>query len=162
LRKLILENLADEEDVAAPHPKLWREFAAAVGVGGEELWTSSPLPGIERLVETYQEICREASLPEAVAALYAYEAQVPEIATTKMVGLRRYYGVTRIRGLAYFKVHEGADKVHRAAWREWLANCEEDSATVDIDADEGQILATTRKALDALWGALDSVQEARL
>jgi pyrroloquinoline-quinone synthase len=26
LRALVLENLAEEEDAAAPHPKLWRDF----------------------------------------------------------------------------------------------------------------------------------------
>jgi pyrroloquinoline-quinone synthase len=44
-----------------------------------------------------------------VAALYAYEAQVPEIATKKIEGLRRFYGVTDAEGLAYFAVHEEAE-----------------------------------------------------
>jgi pyrroloquinoline-quinone synthase len=153
LRALILENLADEEDPAAPHPKLWRDFAAAVGVSGETLWTICPLPGIRRLVETYGEICRKRSLEEAVAALYAYEAQVPEISTSKMEGLRRHYGVSKAKGLAYFKVHEQADRVHRVAWRNWL---ERNTTT----ADEGRVLATTQEALKALWGALDAVQAA--
>jgi len=48
LRALILENLADEDDAVAPHSKLWRDFAAAVGVSGETLWTISPLPGMQR------------------------------------------------------------------------------------------------------------------
>jgi pyrroloquinoline-quinone synthase len=154
LRVLVLENLAEEEDVVAPHPKLWRDFAAALGVSGETLWTISPLPGIRRLVETYRQICGERSFPEAVAALYAYEAQVPEISTTKMEGLRRHYGVNTAQGLAYFQVHEEADRVHRRAWRNWL---EGNTATA---TDEGRVLATTQEALKVLWGALDSVQAA--
>jgi pyrroloquinoline-quinone synthase len=162
LRGLILENLADEEDVAAPHAKLWRDFAAAVGVDPEILWSVSPLPGIRRLVETYREICEKRPLAEAVAALYAYEAQVPEISKTKMEGLRRHYGVNTAEGLAYFRVHEEADRVHRAAWRRWLGDRGNFSAGSENEVDEGQILASARNALNVLWGALDAVQEARV
>jgi pyrroloquinoline-quinone synthase len=160
LRAVILENLADEEDPAAAHSKLWRDFAAAVGISEETLWTIAPLPGIRRLVETYRQICRERSLAEAVAALYAYEAQVPEIATTKIDGLRRHYGVNTAQGLAYFTVHEEVDKVHRAAWRGWLENCGKTPAGPKNEFDQEQILATAGKALDALWGALESIQDA--
>ena len=89
------------------------------------------------------------SIPEAVAALYAYEAQVPEIATTKMDGLNRFYGINDAKGTAYFAVHEEADKAHRAAWRNWLIE--------NVGGNEEQILASTRDALSALWGALDAV-----
>jgi pyrroloquinoline-quinone synthase len=160
LRVVILENLADEEDAAAPHPKLWCDFAAAVGVGEQTLWTIAPLPGIRRLLGIYREICQEGSLAEAVAALYAYEAQVPEVAMAKIDGLRRHYGVNTPQGLAYFRVHQTVDKIHRAAWRRWLEHCGNTSAGNESKVDEEQILRTARKALDALWGALDSIQEA--
>jgi pyrroloquinoline-quinone synthase len=153
LREGVLENLAEEENPAAPHPKLWRDFATAVGVNEEALWTSAPLPAVEALVDVYGKICGEGSLEEAVSALYGYEAQVPEIAPTKMDALRRDYNVTSSEGLAYFAVHEEADRVHRAAWRKWL---EENCAQSDLD--ESRVLATAQTALDALWGALDAVQ----
>jgi pyrroloquinoline-quinone synthase len=158
LRELILENLADETDPVAPHPKLWRDFATAVGVSGETFWTIAPLPGVRKLVDTYGQICSVAPLEEAVAALYAYEAQVPEISSTKREGLRRYYGVTTDKGLAYFKVHEEADRVHRRAWRGWLQNCPNTACGAENEVDGEQILRTAQKALDALWGALDSIQ----
>jgi len=124
-----------------------------VGVNEEVLWMSAPLPAVEALLDIYGKICGEGSLAEAVAALYAYEAQVPEIATTKMDGLRRYYNVTSSKGLAYFTAHEEADRVHRADWRNWLEkNC------AQADLDESHVLATAQMALDALWGALDAVQ----
>jgi pyrroloquinoline-quinone synthase len=161
LRALILENLADEEDVAAPHAKLWRDFAAAVGVSAETLWSADPLPGIRRLVESYREICEKRPLAEAVVALYVYEAQVPEISTIKVEGLRRHYGVNTTEGLAYFKVHEEADRVHRAAWRRWLGDRGNVSVGPKNEVDEGQILATARNALVALWGALAEARCAR-
>ena len=88
-------------------------------------------------------------MAEAVAALYAYEAQVPEIATTKIEGLKKFYGVTDSEALAYFAVHEETDKLHRAAWRSWLME--------HAEGNEEEILATTKEALEALWGALDAV-----
>jgi pyrroloquinoline-quinone synthase len=101
------------------------------------------------VVQTFREICGDRPIAEAVAALYAYEAQVPEIATTKMDGLKKFYGVTQPDGLAYFAVHEETDKLHRSAWRAWL----EEHAS----GDEEEIMKTTNEALDALWGALDAV-----
>jgi pyrroloquinoline-quinone synthase len=149
LRDIVLENLAEEEDPSQPHPKLWRDFAAALGVNEEDITACPALPGTQAVVETFREIVGDRPVAEAVAALYAYEAQVPEIATTKIDGLKKFYGLESPRSLAYFTVHEEADKAHRAAWRNWL----EEHAS----GDEEEILATTNQALDSLWGALDAV-----
>ena len=158
LQGLIRENLAEEENPVAPHPKLWRNFAAAVGVGEDDITCCPALPGTQAVVQKFREICGDRPVAEAVAALYAYESQVPEIAATKMDGLKKFYGVTAPEELAYFAVHQETDKLHRAAWRGWL---EEHSG-----GDEEEILKTTNEALDALWGALDAVhcekQEARM
>jgi pyrroloquinoline-quinone synthase len=157
LHESILGNLAEEENPVAPHPKLWRQFAAAVGVDEDDLTCCPSLPGTKAVVQKFREICGDRPVAEAVAALYAYESQVPEIAATKMDGLRKFYGVTKDEGLEYFAVHEETDKLHRAAWRGWLEE--------HADGDEEEILRTTNEALDALWGALDAVhcvrQEAR-
>jgi len=149
IRNIVMENLAEEENPSRPHPKLWRDFAAAIGVNEEDITACPSLPGTQTVVETYREIVGDRPVAEAVAALYAYEAQVPEIATTKIDGLKKFYGVNSPKALAYFEVHEEADKAHRAAWRGWLGE--------HADADETEILATTNQALDALWGALDAV-----
>jgi pyrroloquinoline-quinone synthase len=149
LQGLIRENLAEEENPMGPHPKLWRNFAAAVGVGEEDITYCPSLPGTKKVVQKFREICGDRTVAEAVAALYAYEAQVPEIATTKIDGLKKFYGVTREEGLEYFVVHEEADKLHRDAWRGWLME--------HASGDDDEILATTNEALDALWGALDAV-----
>jgi pyrroloquinoline-quinone synthase len=151
LHGLIQENLAEEENPARPHPKLWRDFAGAVGLSEDDVTSSPSLPGTKAVVQKFREICGDRPVAEAVAALYAYESQVPEIATTKIDGLKRFYHVTSPEGLAYFTVHEEADKAHRAAWRGWL----EEHAT----GNDEEILKTTNEALDALWGALDAVHK---
>jgi len=152
LKAIIIENLAEEEDPARPHPQLWRDFACTLGVGEDDITSSPSLPGTQNVVHTFRHICANRSLIEAVAALYAYEAQVPEIATSKIDGLKRFYGISEAKGIAYFSVHQEADKAHRAAWRRWLA----ENAPANR-AKEEQILASTHEALNALWGALDAV-----
>jgi pyrroloquinoline-quinone synthase len=149
IRDIILENLAEEENPSRPHPKLWRDFAASLGVNEEDITCCPALPGTQAVVETFREIVGDRPVAEAVAALYAYEAQVPEIATTKIEGLQKFYGINSPKGLAYFAVHEEADKAHRAAWRNWLEQ--------HAQGHDQEILATTNQALDALWGALDAV-----
>jgi len=153
LQDLIRENLAEEENPSRPHPKLWRDFAASVGVGEDDITCCPALPGTKAVVQKFREICGDRTIAEAVAALYAYESQVPEIATTKIDGLKEFYGVTEAEGLAYFAIHEEADKLHREAWRGWLAE--------HAEGNEDEIMASTNEALDALWGALDAVHCAK-
>ena len=149
LRPLVEENLAEELDASNPHPTLWRDFAAAAGADSAALDSAAPLPGIAALIETYRDLCEKGTVGEAVAALYAYESQVPEIATQKMDGLRRFYGVTEPAALRYFAVHEEADVRHRAAWREWLVG--------QSHADQAAVLQAAERGLRALQGALEAV-----
>jgi pyrroloquinoline-quinone synthase len=149
LKPVVLENLAEEENPERSHPQLWRDFAAALGVSEEDITGAPSLPGTQSVVHTFRDICANRSVSEAVAALYAYESQVPEIASTKMDGLHRYYGISDAKSTAYFSVHEEADKAHRAAWRNWLAQ--------NATGGQEQILRSTQDALNALWGALDAV-----
>jgi pyrroloquinoline-quinone synthase len=149
LAEMVKENLAEELNPAAAHPKLWRDFAGSLGVGDAALDSSRPLPGVAALLDTFDEVASQGTTAQAVAAFYAYEAQVPEIATQKISGLRRFYDINDPRALAYFAVHEEADVRHRAVWREWLASQE--------DADTFGVLCAAERTLKALWGALDAV-----
>jgi pyrroloquinoline-quinone synthase len=149
LAQIVQENLAEELDPAATHPMLWRQFAQSMGVTEKSLDEAQPLPGIAALLDTFDEMASEGTLAQAVASFYAYEAQVPEIATQKIAGLRKFYGITEPRSLAYFAVHEEADVRHRAAWREWLAGQE--------GSDNFGVLCAAERTLKALWGALDAV-----
>jgi pyrroloquinoline-quinone synthase len=149
LAELVKENMAEELDASGPHPELWRNFAESLDVNGATLDAARPLPGITALLNAFDEVSSRGSLAQAAASFYAYEAQVPEIATQKISGLRRFYGITEPRALAYFAVHEEADVRHRAAWREWLA-------AQDTDATEG-VMHAAERTLQALWGALDAV-----
>ena len=61
-----------------------------------------------------------ASYAEGLASLYTYERQLPEVAETKIRGLKNHYGVSSKEGLEFFEVHEKADKYHRASCEKLL------------------------------------------
>ena len=54
-----------------------------------------------------ENLCRRISL-------YTYERQIPEIAETKIQGLKKFYGVSSKEGLEFFEAHKSADVIHRA------------------------------------------------
>jgi pyrroloquinoline-quinone synthase len=149
LAEIIEGNVSEELNPAAPHWVLWRQFAHSLGVSDSALDSARPLPGIAALLDTYEEAASQGSAAQAVACFYAYEAQVPEIATQKVAGLKRYYGISEPRALEYFTVHEEADVRHRSAWRNWLAS--------EKGADSFGVLCAAERSLKALWGALDAV-----
>ena len=149
VKELIEENLAEELDPVAPHPMLWRQFGESLGVSHRAMADARPLPGIARLLDTFDEVTANGGMAQAVAMFYAYEAQVPEIATQKISGLKKFYDITEPRALAYFAVHEEADVRHRAAWRSWLKQQDK--------GDNFEALCAAERGLKALWSALDAV-----
>ena len=62
------------------------------------------------------------SYAEGLASLYTYERQIPEIAETKIQGLKKYYGVNSKEGLEFFETHKSADVIHRAECEKLLDN----------------------------------------
>lgn len=152
VRAALLENLWDEEHGEANHRELWLRFAEGIGVGRKEVVGSEPNPATRALVETYWSAATEAPVAAGVAAVYAYEAQVPAVAQAKIDGLRQRYGVEDPRTLGFFELHSALDVEHSEAERRILAQ----AGPEDRDA----ALRTTEEALDAWWGFLDAVDPA--
>ena len=118
-RKILLENLQDEENNGEDHPKLWRDFACAIGSTNEKVETAKEEKFTTELIENFFKNGR-ASYAEGLASLYTYERQIPEIAETKIRGLKNHYGVTSKEGLKFFEVHKAADVYHRQACEKLL------------------------------------------
>ena len=97
------------------------------------------------------------SLPEilegALATLYAYESQQPEVSRRKADGLRQYYGVESARSIAYFEVHAETDIRHREGERDALRRCLDAGSSPEI------VLDSADQALNAYWGLLDGICE---
>src|SRR4051812_33254310 len=121
-RKQILSNLIDEEAGSPNHPELWKQFASALGVEDVDLATTEKQPETKNLIETFRSVCGNGSTKEGLAALYAYESQIPAICDSKIGGLKKHYGFTDPKGYEYFSVHIEADKEHSATERALLAD----------------------------------------
>jgi len=111
-RKILLDNLSDEEDFEKDHPMLWKQFALAVGADESSLETIKQAGYTEDMINNFFKLAR-SSYAEGLGSLYAYERQVPEIADTKIKGLVEHYNVSSEEGLEYFVVHKDADVEHR-------------------------------------------------
>ncbi len=149
-RQAILENLIEEERGAENHPELWLRFAEAIGVPRERVVDSTASPSSTALVDEFTRLAESGHVPTGLAALYAYESQIPSIATAKIDGLRRFYGISDERGLAFFAVHEKADVWHARTGADLIAM---HSAT---DGDCELAIEGADRALRALWSLLDA------
>lgn len=156
LRRAVLAN-RDEENGASgsrPHAELWLDFVE--GMGGERAGTGTRVPEIGGLTNWFHSMAREGAPEEALAAFYAYESQVPRVASEKARGLREMYGADQ-KTCAYFDLHTTADVYHSRVWRNQLAKIvENDSAVATRALDAGE------NAAKALWSALDGIDAARL
>ena len=92
-RKILLENLQDEENPNADHPKLWKNFALAMGADPDKIENVKREWFTNDMIENFFYQARK-SYAEGLASLYTYERQIPEIAETKIRGLKKFYGVT--------------------------------------------------------------------
>ncbi|MGH7923481.1 MAG: CADD family putative folate metabolism protein [Candidatus Binatus sp.] len=149
-RQALLENLIEEERGAENHPELWLRFAEAIGVSRDRVMDSTRSASSTSLVRTFTELAESGHVASGLSALYAYESQIPRVATAKIDGLKRFYGITGERGLAFFTVHEQADVCHARTGADLIAlHC----AT---DRDRELAIEAGDRALGALWSLLDA------
>ncbi len=149
-RKQLLNNLIDEEAGSPNHPELWLQFAEALGVPATDVRNTAKEPEAKNLVHTFRSVCRDGSTAEGLAALYAYESQIPEICESKIDGLKKHYGLTVPKHYQYFAVHIEADREHSAAERRMLE-------THVNEQNFGSVRASVNRVLDALWEMLSGV-----
>ena len=149
-RKILLENLQDEEKDGADHPKLWKNFAKAIGADDKKIENVKKEKFTEELIDNFFKHGR-ASYAEGLASLYTYERQIPEIAETKIRGLKNHYGVTSKEGLKFFEVHKAADVYHRQACEKLL----DDLSPEEQQKAEASALSTAKY----LWNFLSGIAE---
>src|SRR6266513_791656 len=81
-RRQLLDNLIDEE---------------AGGVSKEEVAFSGEWTETSNLIGTFRSVCSEGTTAEGLAALYAYESQIPAAPEPKLQGLVENYKTTEPR-----------------------------------------------------------------
>jgi pyrroloquinoline-quinone synthase len=149
-RKQLLSNLIDEEAGSPNHSELWLKFAEGLGVSDVDVRESGNWPETKNLIETFRSVCADGSTAEGVAALYAYESQIPAICESKIDGLKKHYGFTDPEHYQYFTVHIEADREHSAVERKMLAGYIDDHNFESVKA-------SVTRILDALWEMLSGV-----
>ncbi|MFN2507789.1 MAG: CADD family putative folate metabolism protein [Chthoniobacterales bacterium] len=149
-RRQILSNLIDEEAGDPNHPELWLRFTEALGSSRDEVRSTEKQNETAGLINSFRDICGNGSSAEGLAALYAYESQIPSVSESKIEGLKKHYGLTDPTAYEYFSVHVEADREHSAAEREMLSNYVDDDNAVSITA-------AVERILNALWAMLSGV-----
>ena len=124
-RKILLENLNDEENRDADHPKLWKNFALAMGADAKKIEEVKPDHFTQDMINNFFKNGR-STYAEGLASLYTYERQIPEIAETKIQGLKKFYGVNSKEGLEFFVAHKEADVFHRVECEKLLDGLSKD------------------------------------
>jgi pyrroloquinoline-quinone synthase len=128
---------ADEE---REHELMWADFKDGVGCK-----SISNYPQTEVLVSAATNLF--ATKPEAIGALYAFEAQQPETSRSKLDGLNEHYQLSE-PAKKYFEVH--ADDIHEVEdLKVYVAKLTDDEFS--------RCKAACTIVTAAMWSALDGV-----
>lgn len=143
---IIINNAREETE----HVELWVRFATALGISKSDLISYG---GSEKTNEAIANLMALVNLTseEAVAAMYAYEMELPKISRSKIDGLKKLYGMDSEDATKYFEIHEEADVRHAQVWREILQR-------IPPERQESAFNAAI-KSLQAQNMLLDSVHE---
>tara|TARA_Y100000816_G_scaffold216701_1_gene161862 strand:+ start:301 stop:972 length:672 start_codon:yes stop_codon:yes gene_type:complete len=152
-RKILLENLNDEEMGPEDHPELWMRFAEGMGNTRDEVKNAVLMEETEELVNTFNQLSRSEDYLKGLAALYCYESMQPEISKTKKEGLQNIYGIKDEETLKFFTVHMQADEWHREVIRNLLVElCNSKEKKEDV-------LDAVNSALGALNNFLSGMEK---
>ncbi len=153
-RQILLDNLIEEEKGDENHPELWLRFAESVGADRESVQKAELLKNTKATVDTLKKITHDRDYRTGVAALYAYESQIPEVSRTKREGLKKFFDIDDKQSVSFFTVHEEADMYHRKAELDILLK------SCTTRASQENSIASAERASWALLEFLDGVYEA--
>ena len=121
-----------------------------MGVSRDKLLNHAPTRKTTEAVLALNSLTK-LSFEEAAAAMYGYEKELPKISTSKINGLKKYYGIVNSDATNYFEIHEEADIRHARLWMNILKNVSTD--------DTESVFEAGVKSLSAQNKLLDSIQE---
>lgn len=137
----------DDAEIAAEeteHIDLWADFATGLDTTVSE----AQIPQVKSLVETANELFSERAT--ALGALYAFEAQQPATAASKLAGLKAFYQFPK-KVEPYFETH--AHNEHEAEiLLEQIDELPSESQAIVVEACEQMSVA--------LWNALTGIHDA--
>ena len=157
IRQLLLNNLWDEEQGDENHVELWLRFCDALNLNRVDVVKSSPSEATQQLVNTYNELTSNSSVSAGATALYAFESQIPEVAKTKITGLKDHYGIDDPEAISFFEVHRTLDIEHAEAERDMVRTLTSTTNGVEPEQAISDATEAADTATKALWSFLDGV-----
>lgn len=151
LRQALLDNLIEEERGPENHPELWLRFCDSLGVDRDDVRASEPSEKTQQLIDVMRTLTRDGEVHEGLAALYAYESQVPAVSESKIDGLAKHYDIKGDRDVQFFSVHREADVYHSRTSEELMVGICDDAAKKE------QATEAVEATLGALYTFLDGV-----
>jgi pyrroloquinoline-quinone synthase len=146
LKRAVGQNLKEESE----HIEPWIMFSTAIGVQRSDLASYKGENETNMAVSTLSQLT-ERSLEEAVAAMYAYEKELPKISKSKIDGLKKFYGMQSNEATKYLEIHEEVDVRHSEVWKNILKTIPEEK--------QERALNAAISSLEAQNKLLDSVQK---
>lgn len=141
-----IKNTLEDE---ITHIEPWINFSSALNVDRNELLNYNADGLTRQSIDKMLEISK-SSFEESVAALYAFEKELPKISETKLEGLEKFYGITNNESNEYFNIHKEIDIYHSKVWENILKETSNDK--------KDKILNAVKISLDAQNTLLDSVK----
>lgn len=146
VRKMLLDNLADEEIRGKDHPSLWMSFANGMGVTKEAVLNESAIPETQFMVDTFYKLA-DRDWRDGLCALYAYENQVPEVSISKIDGLMKFYNIHDHQTLEFFILHQKYDVEHS----------QQVAKIIQQYVDPARAEQASQEAAYALWNFLNGI-----
>ena len=115
LRSIVEDSKNEEES----HVEPWISFASSLGVKRKDLLNHVCDENTKEAVSSLVDLTRN-SLDEAICAMYAYELDLPNISSSKIEGLNKFYNLSSSDSTNYFEIHQEADIRHAAIWRNMI------------------------------------------
>lgn len=149
LTQIQRETFAKNAREEVEHIELWERFASALGIMQDELNTYEPTQTVKDAVTLIVEQA-ELGFEEGVAAMYAFECELPAISESKISGLQKFYNLSSCDAHAYFNEHMAEEK-HLCFWRALLDSF--------ADSKQGDCLVAAKSTVSAQNRILDGVIE---
>lgn len=140
------ETLNDPETVEeeTEHIEMWADFADGLNT----MVSEAQIPQVKTLLKTAEKLFSESET--ALGALYAFEAQQPETAKSKLTGLKEFYQLPK-KVEPYFETHS-----HNEHEAEKILE-----RIGELPSDSQEIVAQACEQMSsALWDALTGIHDA--
>ncbi|HLC75909.1 MAG TPA: iron-containing redox enzyme family protein [Candidatus Peribacterales bacterium] len=137
-RETFERNAAEEVE----HIELWERFSSSLGITQNELDSYEPTDTVKNAVAGIVEQA-ELGFEEGVAAMYAFECELPQISESKIAGLQKFYNLNSSDARAYFDEHMAEEK-HLCFWRALLDHFAEEKCEDCLLAAQTTVSAQNR------------------